>query len=184
MYSCFSVGSVTSDASGNANTTMAFPQSGSWAGDFELSSGAAFYATNLTGTGSPVYVTSLQPITTVNGKGIGDTSASQSPLTSGTVTFSNGTLQFTLAGTSPNTVETAVECSLPLGNSFCYTLYSSASVSGFTTDGSGNVTFSVLPDGLFGDMLSVNPSENSAGFIGGFVVPSFGYDSPAEHRGR
>ena len=174
IYTCFAVGSVTSDASGNANTTMAFPQSGSWAGDFEVSTGSTdFYATNLlTGTGTPVYVTALQRTSTVNGQGIGDTATSQAPLTSGTVTFSNGTLQFVLAGTSPNTFESAVECGLPVGTSSCYALYSSTNLTGFTTDGSGDVTFSVLPDGLFGDMLSVNPTADSAGFIGGFVVPS------------
>jgi hypothetical protein len=173
-YSCFTVGTVSTDASGNASATMAFPQSGSWAGDFELLSGTTIeYQTDVIANNpSQVYMSTLQPVDTVNGKGVGSTSGPQGPLTSGTVTLSNGTsLQFVLTGASPNTTYTTAETTNPLGSSNGYELYNSQGVGGFTTNGSGDVTFTVLQDDYFGDMFEVFSPTAAAGYIGGFSVP-------------
>jgi hypothetical protein len=91
-------------------------------------------------------------------------------LRSGSVTFSNGSLQFQVTGASPHTTYSSAECALNLGSS-CYELYSSQGGGGFTTDGGGNVTFSVLQDGSGGDIFEVNPPTGS-GFVGGFMVSS------------
>jgi len=173
-YSCFTVGTVTTDSSGNANTTMTFPQSGSWAGDFQLLTGTTLdYSTTISGTGaSQTYLSQLEPTSTVNGKGLDGSSGPQDPLTSGSITLSGGALQYTLAGAAPNTSYSAGEClTIAIGNSSCYTLYNNQNVSGFTTDANGNVTFSVLDDGEGGDMLQAFSSSGKAGFIGGFSVP-------------
>jgi hypothetical protein len=173
-YSCFTVGTVSTDASGNANTTMAFPQSGSWAGDFNLLSGTTIeYQTDVVANNpTQVYMSTLQPVDTVNGKGVGSTTGPQGPLTSGTVTLSNGTsLQFVLTGATASTTYTTIETTNPLGSSNGYELYNSQGTGGFTTDNSGDVTFTVLQDDYFGDMFEVFSPTALAGYIGGFSVP-------------
>ncbi len=169
-YDCFNVGNVSSDANGNANTTMTFPKSGSWAGDFELASGGiAVYQTDVVSNASSlVYMSTLQPASTVNGQGLGIGQPPQDPLSSGSVIFSSGSLQFQVTGALPNTTYTSAECALNLGAS-CYELYSSQGGGGFTTDGCGNVTFSVLQDGNGGDVFDINPPTGT-GFVGGFTV--------------
>lgn len=169
-YGCFNVGNVSSDANGNADTTMTFPRSGSWAGDFELASnGTAVYQTDVvTSATSLVYMSTLQPVSTVNGQGLGFGQPPQDPLSSGSVTFSSGSLQFQVTGALPNTTYSSAECALNLGSS-CYELYSSQGGSGFTTDSGGNVTFSVLQDGNGGDVFEINPPTGT-GFVGGFRV--------------
>jgi len=171
-YNCFYVGSVSSDANGNANTTVTFPKSGSWAGDFELvSGGITAYETDIqSGNGSPVYMSTLQPVSTVNGHGLGVGQPPQDPLSSGSVTFSNGSLQFQMTGASANTSYSSAECALNLESS-CSELYDSHGTGGFTTNGSGSVTFSALQDGSGGDIFEVTPSTGS-GFVGGFAVRS------------
>src|SRR5579872_2817976 len=51
-YTCMDIGNVTSGGSGNANTAIKFPKSGTWAGDFQLSvNGTAQYETNVPANG-------------------------------------------------------------------------------------------------------------------------------------
>lgn len=173
-YSCFKVGEVTTDGSGNASTTMNFPQSGSWAGDFHLDvNNTTTLATDLfPNAQSPVYSATLQPSSTTNGKGIfpDGVPGTQDPLSSGTVTLTNGQLQFQLQGASPATNYGATECPTAFGSS-CFQLVDSNHVSGFTTDSSGNVTFSVLQDGSAGDIFRIDAPTGRAGFVGGFKVP-------------
>lgn len=173
-YPCVTVGEVVTDASGDASAAMQFPQAGSWAGDFQLqSSGTTQYQTLIVALSAPggssqVYTAALQPATTVNGEGDGETGV-QSPLASGSVTYSNGSLQFSLTGASPNTSFTSTE-SFVLGGSESYRLINSQDQAAFTTNASGDVTFSVLQDQDIGDLFLVDPAIN-AGFIGGFTIP-------------
>jgi hypothetical protein len=174
-YPCIALGSVTTTASGSATATMQFPQAGSWAGEFDLNSGSTTeYQTGLGPAAdangvTQVYAAALQLETTVNGKGDGGT-GTQDPLTSGSVTYSSGSLQFTLAGASPDTVYTSTEAAV-LGGSSSYLLYNSAGQSAFTTNASGDVTFTVLQDATAGDIFTVD-SNSGAGYIGGFTVPA------------
>jgi hypothetical protein len=167
---CFNVGSISSDSSGNATTSMAFPKSGSWSGDFELvSNGTAVYQTTyVPGENSQVYMSTLQPDSTVNGQGVSNNSP-QDPLTSGSVTLSNGSFQFQLTGAVPNAIYSAGACELVAGSS-CYQLDNSQSISGFTTNGNGDVTFTVLDNGP-GDIFSVGRTGSAEGFEGGFLIP-------------
>ena len=169
---CFNVGSMSSDSSGNATTSMAFPKSGSWGGDFELvSNGTTVYQTTYVhGVNSQVYMSTLQPDSIVNGQGNNPSLLPQDPLTSGSITLSNGSFQFQLTGAVPNAIYSAGECPLVSGSS-CYQLDSSQHVSGFTTNGSGDVTFTVLDDMVGGDILSVRRDGTAGGFEGGFLVP-------------
>ncbi len=181
-YSCFSVGKITSDSSGNSRTTMQFPQAGNWAGEFGLESGSTEeYQTNVVSSSFPQYpasavdMSTLEPENTINGKGpTGSPSSSpDGALTSGNVSLSNGSLIFTLNGASPNTAYQAQEAGV-LGGSSNYELYNSSNQSSFTTNGSGDVTFTVLVTGFGGDIFQVDPpvnNNNVAGWIGGFSVP-------------
>jgi hypothetical protein len=177
-YPCFNVGTVTSDASGNAKTTTPFTTSGTWAGDFELVvNGNTQYATNVPSSmETGVYSATLEPQATTNGNGtfVSGTPPPQAPLTNGTLTLTNGMLQIQLTGSLPNTVFIAVECPVNFGSD-CYTLYSGQTGT-FTTDANGNASFSVQLDGVTGDLFTLYPqgagnSPADAGFIGGFEVP-------------
>lgn len=172
---CFSVGSFAADSSGKVNASIKFPKSGSWAGDFQVNSGTTpesstgLNATTVSGSSSEVYQAALQPMTTVNGAAL--TSGTQAPLTSGSVVYSKGTLQFTLSGASPGTTYTSTENALALGGSYSYVLATAQKQSAFTTDSKGNISFTVLQDGIFGDIFTVEPQNNTVGYVGGFSVP-------------
>ena len=180
-YPCISLGNVATNASGSATATTQFPQPGSWAGDFQLNSGSTIeYETGLGPESdangvTQVYTAQLQSDSTVNGKGDNSPQPTNPlPLTSGSVVYStasNGTLQFTLTGTSPDTTFTAAESGV-LGGSQTYVLYNTQKQSAFTTNAQGNVTFTVLQDGTAGDLFLADPQTNKAGFIGGFSVPA------------
>jgi hypothetical protein len=171
---CFAVGTVTTDASGNGTTTVMFPQSGPWTGDFGLAANGTSYSTVLpSATGSSgVYMSTLQPTKTADG-GIFNAqinNAPQAPLTSGTITFStspapNGSLQFVLTGGPAN--DPSIE--VAEGGLFPYDYYG---VGGsYATNGSGDVTFTAAPSGMGGDIFDVSPQNGDAGWEGGFSVP-------------
>ena len=175
-YSCFNVGNITSDSSGNSSTTMQFPKAGNWAGEFDLNSGTKVeYQTDVIfGNTAQVYMSTLEPESTINGKGpTGTPGSPQGTLTSGTVSLSNGSLTFTLNGAMPDTAYQAQEAGV-LGGSSNYELYNSSNQSSFTTNSSGDVTFTVLVTGSGGDIFQVDPANNNnlIGWIGGFSIPS------------
>lgn len=172
---CINTGSVSTDASGSGSSTTLFPQPGSWAGDFEVYSGSTVYATSLLedttpATSAQVYMSTLQPENTVNGSGI-IRWPTQSPLSSGTVTYANGSVTFAVTGASPNTLYgTAESQTVAMESSGSY------SMSEFTTDGSGNAnsTEPMIDGSGYGDLFEIEPSlegANSAGYVGGFSVP-------------
>jgi Bacterial Ig-like domain len=172
---CFNAVSVLTDAAGNGSSTAMFPQPGSWAGDFEIYSGNTAYITSLLqnttpATSTEVYMSTLQPEDTVNGTGI-TRWPTQSPLTSGTVTYANGSVTFAVTGASADTLyETAESQSVAMESSGSY------SMSAFTTDGNGDGS-SIEPmiDGSgYGDLFEIDPAYEgsySAGYVGGFSVP-------------
>jgi hypothetical protein len=172
---CTNEGTVTTTAGGSADATLVFGQPGSWAGDFQLSVGAnSEYMTDIipaTDSSTEVYMSTLQPENVVNGKELASGSTPQDPLTSGTVTYSSGSLQFVLTGTSANTSISSVETDDYIGSSSSYALLSSQNQGAFTTDSQGDVTFTVLQDNDAGDLFVAVPQNSGAGFIGGFSVP-------------
>lgn len=176
---CLNVGAVSTNAAGSGTSTAKFPKPGSWAGDFEADSeptGIIEYATSLwaglPNSSSQVYMSTLLPETTVNGTGV-TSSSPQAPLTSGTVTFANGSLEFAVTGASPDTTYNIIETqSTALESSGSY------GISAFTTDSSGNgsSTASLTSGAGYGDLFQVDPLSGTgyisgAGYIGGFLVP-------------
>lgn len=178
---CFSVAALSTDANGSGSVTAKFPQSGPWAGDFQLVNGPVSpsgFTFDYETTYGPNYFSTLQPSRTVDG-GILSAQTNnnpQAPLKSGTVTYSstpapNGSFQFTLAGAPANTTFQASEGTLATGGSSNYVLVSSQGVDAFKSDSQGDLTFTVLQDGTGGDILSVGPEAAQQGYIGGFSVP-------------
>ena len=171
---CFSVGNITTDADGNGSLTEVFPKSGSWAGDFQVDSGTTIeYGTYLVpGLNGETYMSTLQPDSTVNGVGLGSentvgASATQAPLTSGTVTYAKGSATYTVTGTFPDTGFSASESETTyLDGSGTY------ETDTFTTNASGDATSSSTGFGPGGDLFQVDPPyQQGVGFIGGFSVP-------------
>jgi hypothetical protein len=175
--SCFTVGSVSTDINGSASTSMQFPQPGSWAGDFQLNAGAnPEYETDvMANTTGQLYMSTLQPEKSVNGGVLSEGGqGTQNPLSNGTVTFTNSnySLTFTLTGGPANTSVTATENALDVGGSESYVLYNSQNQDSFETNASGNLTFTVQQDGLFGDVFVVSPQNDDNGYVGGFLIPA------------
>lgn len=174
-YSCFRVSDVMTDGSGNAATTMTFPASGDWAGDFHLDTGGSTqFKTDVSPalSASQVFFATLQASSTTNGQGIfmNGSPGPQDPLNSGTVSWSNGMLLVDIKGAAANITYGTGQCPINFGSN-CYLLYDKAGTSGFTTDANGNVSYSVMPDGVPGDIFEVDPPTGRAGFVAGFKVP-------------
>lgn len=172
---CFNLTAISTDTSGNATVTVKFPQPGDWAGDFYIndSSGKEAFQTYLDPSlANETYMATLLPDTMTNGGAVTSYSP-QDPLSSGTVSFSNGKLQFTVKGASPNTAyDTNSSETVYIDSSGTYELNS------FTTDASGNGSVSFTWGNLSpgGDLFQVenqadNTGKGPAGFIGGFSVP-------------
>jgi hypothetical protein len=164
------VTTLSTDSSGNATFTTMFPQSGDWAGDFYVlnePSGKNAYQTWLApGVNNETYMAMLLPETKTNG-GADTTISSQDPLTSGTVTYSNGSLQFTVKGALPNATYLTTESETTfLDGSGSYV------VSTLKTDAMGNGGSTSPMSSSGGDIFQASSETGKdAGFIGGFSVP-------------
>jgi hypothetical protein len=172
---CIDVGQVTTDNSGNTTTTLKFPQSGQWVGDFQLntssSSTTPAYTTGSIGSGqSQTFLATLQPETTVNKGGALTQSKTQDPLTAGTVSYANAALQVSVTGAAPNTTYDVLQSETPyMDSSGTY------EIAEFTTDASGNGQVTVTSTsalGPTGDLFEVVPhTGTNGGFAAGFSVP-------------
>lgn len=170
---CFDVTKLSTDAGGNATSTAKFPKSGEWAGDFDVndSTGKLQYQTYLApGVSNQTFLATLLPESTVNGGLVNTVTGPQDPLQSGTVSYSNGEIQVTMKGTSPNTAfDITASETVFLNGSGTYVLQK------FTTDAQGDAsakaTFS-SSGSPGGDQFQVVPATgNNNGFYGGFKVP-------------
>jgi uncharacterized repeat protein (TIGR03803 family) len=170
--SCLTVGSVTSNASGVVNSTVAFP-SGSWAGDFDLvANGTVAYSTSFTEGIPSTYYTTLQLDSTVNGQGTwtqGGTEPPQDPLQSGSVNLTaSGLIKIQLTGAEPSTPYVASQCPLSHGSD-CYAVQTSSNI---TTNQNGDVTYTAPPGtNISEDIFYVDNNSTGFGFIGGFSIP-------------
>lgn len=163
---CFPVTSLSTDAGGNATSTVKFPQPGNWAGDFQvMAGGKEQYITSLApGVNGETFLATLEPESTTN-RGVMTLATPQSPLTGGAVTYANGTVTFTMTGASASSLFTTTESETRyVGSSGTYKLNT------FTTDAQGVANSNTQLSGTGGDMLEALP-QNGAGFIGGFSVP-------------
>jgi hypothetical protein len=170
---CLSIGSVSTDGSGDGSLMAKFPQSGAWVGDFQLYTGT--YNANEVFAFSTNYGTNY--MSTLLGGTVTTLNTGAAASTNGTVTYSNspspnGTLTFTLTGGPVNTAVGAVETDLhdgsgsyPLGNGQGPEIT-------VTTNSAGDVALAVFPSGLGGDIFLIGPSSaNSEEYYGGFLVP-------------
>jgi hypothetical protein len=175
---CLNVGTVSSDASGNGSLTTMFPQSGDWAGNFELQSGgttvyytALYSTTNATTVTTSMFSATLLPYTkTDDGAMLNAGTLQQDPLTGGSVTYANGKFQITLKGALPDAYYEFIQDFVPLNSPECSECYE---IGGFETDASGDYSgpsSTKSTADTSGDIFLV---ENGpyAGFIGGFSVP-------------
>jgi hypothetical protein len=171
---CFNVTTLSTNGSGNGSSTVKFPISGNWAGDFSVidSSGKTALQTWIfpiaPSSETQPYLSMLLPESTTNG-GVVATHKGQNPLTGGTVTYSSGTLMVTVKGALPNTNYDPVESN----SRFIYNSSTYSLEPGITTDAAGNGSTSInLPsqgtEG--GDMFTVE-GGSGAGYIGGFSIP-------------
>jgi hypothetical protein len=168
---CFNVAKVTTDSSGGGSTTVKFPKSGDWAGDFQIndSTGKIVMQSSLAaGLKDEVYFATLVPETKTNG-GVVTSIKQQDPLSSGSVSYSNGTLEVVLKGASPNTSFNIVETETAyFDGSGSYEL---SPVLKTDATGDASSSSSLASDGgSGGDMLEVE-GGSGAGFIGGFSIP-------------
>jgi hypothetical protein len=168
---CISIGNVTTDGSGNADTTLKFPQPGEWVGDFQLAPPGGgtnlAYTTGIGASKSQTFLATLQPEKTANGGTLAQ-NGTQDPLSSGTVSYANGALQFTVSGAAPSTTYDILQSE---------TRYMDSSgtydIGEFTTDASGNGHLTLTSDTApGGDLFEVvRHAGGGAGFGGGFSVP-------------
>jgi hypothetical protein len=172
--SCFVVmNSISTDASGSTTQTAKFPQPGDWVGDFNVcvstcsgSNPNVPYGTYVAqSVANETYLAQLLPEQSVNGGKV-TTAKTQDPIISGTVTYSNGSLQFAVKGADPLTKYTGVETETTfMDGSGSYGLNS------FTTDAMGNGSMTSSVSGAGGDLFNLDPSDSDAGFMGGFSIP-------------
>lgn len=168
---CIAVMKVTSDSSGNVDSTAKFPQSGNWAGDFGFtdSSGKAAYFTDMPSTETTdTYSAALLPVSsTNNGADEWSNGGAQQPLSSGTVTSSGGNVTFAVKGATPNFQYATNDSETNyIDGSGTYEMCT------FTTDGQGNGSCSApMTASSGGDIFQVMPQSGGNGYIGGFSVP-------------
>jgi hypothetical protein len=164
---CFNVTTVTTDSSGSASSTVRFPQSGNWAGDFSLndSGGNEIVETGLfPGVANETYFSTLLPESKTNGGAVAIFKG-QNPLTSGSVSYTGGAVLVTVKGAAPDTGYQMDQTSgTDLDSSNSYALGT------LNTDAAGNGSKSVqlMPSG--GDMFNMEGGAG-AGFVGGFSIP-------------
>lgn len=167
---CFDVMTVSTNGSGDGSSTVMFPKPGDWAGDFSLknASGTTVLATGLyNGVSNETYMSTLLPESKTNGGAV-TTNKTQDPLSSGSVSYSDGTVMFTVTGASPNTgYQTDQTNGTYLFSSQTYV------VGSFTTNGAGDGSTSVnqaKSGSEGGDLFDVDGGPG-AGYIGGFSIP-------------
>jgi hypothetical protein len=169
---CPNITTFSTDGSGSGSSTVKFPQSGTWAGEFSVndSSGNPVIQTGLySGVNDETYLSTLVPETTTNGGLLAVNDSVQDPLSSGSVSYSNGTVVFTLKGASPNTTYDTVETN----GRFLYSSQTYNLGVYIFTDALGNGSSSAnlaTANSEGGDMFNVEGGTGT-GFIGGFSVP-------------
>ena len=161
---CFTIATMTADASGAARLNMKFPKSGTWgSGTFTIGSSSDFFNTaSATLDGTALYQV-------VPASGANQTPASslpQDPLSSGTINVANKTVTITVRGATPNSSYAVSECGSPTA---CFTQTS------LVTDASGNgsVSFAVpfRPASEFQIERMNGTTAVASGFLSGFRVP-------------
>ena len=139
--------------------------------------GTIEYSTSVIAGVPSVYYATLQPNSTVNGKGTyifpGSPPPPQDPLETGSVGLtSTGLLYVSLTGAAPNAAYEASQCPLVDGSD-CYAVETLGQNFAFTTDKNGDATYTAgLGTDIPEDIFSVGQSFNQGiGFTAGFRIP-------------
>lgn len=178
---CFNITKVSTNSSGSGSTTVKFPQSGDWAGEFFVnnSNGVAVVESGLfPNLANETYMSALLPATKTNGGAAQPPSSGstvQDTLNSGSVSYTNGNLLFTVNGAAASSTYAIAETEGGyLDSSSSYDIGSLATGS----NGDGSTSINLANTGSdYGDMFQVartaGPTVNyaEAGFIGGFSIP-------------
>jgi hypothetical protein len=143
---CFSVGSVTTDASGNVQSPYTFGKSGIWVGVFSVqpaSGGTSYGSTFPNPSTESQYRNPLQRAGTITG-GLPSFwgPAGTDPLTSGMITINGTTAQITLKGAAPKSSYVVSFCANSAGSS-CF-----ADLGTVMTDSNGNGTGTAETNGF------------------------------------
>ena len=163
---CFNLTTLSTNSSGSGSSTVMFPKTGNWAGDFLVknSTGAAVVESGLfPNLANETYLSTLVPESTTNAGAITG-SKEQNPLSSGSVSYSNGTLLFTANGAAASTsytIDQTEGTELQSSNSYV--------IGTLTTNASGDGSKSISQNPNYGDMFEVE--GGTGGFIGGFSIP-------------
>ena len=165
----FPVGNFTTDASGKANASMKFPQSGNWAGAFTVTHVSSDSFTTV-GTAWAQTSAPLLPISTVP-EVCSQTvcSAGTQDPGGGTLTTANGSQHVTLSGATANATYEVIEC--VFGGSSCFL------EGNLNTDAAGNGTFDNRVEPSPGQVWRIQrvsgtpASAQGTGFVTAFKVP-------------
>lgn len=176
---CILVGSLATDMNGNADATLKFPQSGTWAGVFYVGtdnnvsnpSSNSLYHTepdansgNFTSTQS--YRVALQPEANVTG-GFGGVSTTPASLTSGFVSETGTTIHVEVHGAKPITQYDFGYCPNSVFGSGCSQYLNST----FTTDASGNGSIDIQATSGPSEVFFVDVhNTRGQGYVTAFVV--------------
>lgn len=166
---CFSNGSASTDASGNAQASFRFSRSGTWAGVFLLqpSGGGAGFRSSFPVPSSGIqYQNPVQQAGSING-GIPSFlgPAGSDPLSSGVVTINGTTAHVTLSGAAANATYAVGYCANG-GGSTCF-----ANIGSVSTDANGNGSGDVNTNGYNNPGVFHFGRNNTTEFITGVRVP-------------
>jgi len=153
---CFNVTTLSTDGSGSGSSTMKFPKSGDWAGEFAVndSSGTVLQSGLYPGLSDETYLSTLLAESTTNG-GVVAINKGQDPLT-------------VMGGSASSSYQVDETEGVFIDSSNSY------AVGGFKTDaaGDGSTSIDLAKTGSqYGDMFNIEGGSSGAGYIGGFSIP-------------
>ena len=160
---CITVATLTTDASGNATQTFAFPYHGNWSGQFQLSNGSWSAGTESEDQYPPfTYLAQLVPANGVNGTQAGSVT---DPIRGGTLTLSGSTIAISVTGALPNTTYSGDQG--PMGAAS-----QTYATDPLTTNANGDVNVTHTPYAPAGWDFSFAPgTPDGGGFQTGFKIP-------------
>lgn len=184
---CILVGSFNTDAIGNADSTLKFPQKGTFVGVFYVGpdsdvtnpSTNSYYQTEPDAYGgnfrsTQSYRVALQPENNVTG-GLDGISTTAAPLTSGFVSETGTAVHAEIHGAKPNTKYMFTFCPNTIFGSGCNEFVGNSPNPNdsyrFTTDASGNGSIDVTAYSAPSEVFFVDVSDTRGqGYVTGFVV--------------
>lgn len=168
-FQTITVGTLMTDASGNAKTSMKFPNSGNWAGGFRVTH-TSEDGFSTAGTGWAKTSAILLGVSTVSNVCVSVFCSGAQDPGAGTLTTADGKVQILLTGASANAIYEVTQCTF--GGSSCY------GEGNLITDASGNGMFNGnVEPGVPSQVWRLQrvsgqpPSIQGVGFVSAFRIP-------------